>query len=652
MRMRNYSEPHRTEDSWISPGEGPLSNLVVWTSGERSPGGWPGFLEQLGLGKALFSSGSPPEGCLGMVALESDPSAAIRIVESWIEKNPDVVVVCLLPQPDLDSAASLARCGTFELVLEGDADRIRQAFSRAALESRLRTRIRLLKERLTQQFDSTLDPSLLGMIGAWRQELGGGPVSWDRALAEIHGRSISTISRAEAEGWIRADFQETVRQHREEAGRSGRASQIMYCISCPDGGERWVREWVEPFQPACSASSWLLGVVQDMTLARRWSGYRQQAAKTEIMGRVVSGFVHEFDNLLGVIRGHAELIESSRGSPEEIRSRLSHIVSGASRAASLTRQLNAFGRRSEADARPFDINQALKESLPSIRRVIPPGCGIELELCSGMPLFFGDPLIFEQVLLALVLHSRMLAETGGRMDFQTRFFTSPAATGTEGWIELYIAVSAAQSTKRSIPSELWNLRQNSAVTLSRGDPGLELAEELAGLIRGVLSMIEEPGQSLLFRLRLPPSVRSDSPPSAMVLQESHTVTGAMETILLVEDNEQVLETLAQGLRKQGYKVLTARSGVEAIGVWEKHPLSIKLLLADIILEGGMHGHELGELLRNRNPRIGLLFMTGYSFDILSSEFGITGGGEILQKPMDLNVLLSHVRRKLDAFNAR
>lgn len=365
------------------------------------------------------------------------------------------------------------------------------------------------------------------------------------------------------------------------------------------------------------------------------------------MGRVVSGFVHEFDNLLGVVRGHAELISNHPGVGDEIRKHSIQIVGHAGRASGLTRQLTAFGRRQECDARPFELNQAIKESLPSVRRVLPDQCLIELELGLGQPQLFGDPLVLEQVLLSLALHARHELEQGGTLIVQTRF-VSDADSGQADWIELFLGTISSSHPKRAVLSEFWSTHEDGARTLSQGDPGLELADQLVSLVQGVVLVNETPGRHVVFRLRLPLTSRSDAPPSGWVLQEDPPATAGSQTILLVEDEEMVLSVQAHGLRRHGYHVLTARTAGEALRIWEAQGDSIDLLLSDIILKGGMHGTALAELLQRSRPELPVLFITGYPGETLSREFGIQDDGKVLRKPTDLTEVVAYVRRRLGA----
>lgn len=645
--MNGGSDNRPSDSPPHDAGEGKLSGITLWSWGAWKFGGWKDFLDQLGLGRPSNDVAAGTANSIGVLLVESELATAEVVLGHWLEQDPDLVVVAILSERNLSGASRLIRAGAFEAAFAGELGEVRDCVERAIQEARLRDRVRELQDRLMSEKDDTLEPSLMGRMGWWHQGMDGGAVGWSAGMAEIHGRRVCVISRSEAEAWVRADFQEMVRKHREEARSERRPGSFMYCITRPDGRERWLRECVEPFYPPGNAIGFMVGVVQDITEARDWSAQRHHAAKTEILGRVVSGFVHEFNNTLTVIRGYAELVQAHPNVDPLLKGHACQILTSAERAMGLTRQLFAFGRRSPADAKAFDMNQALREATPAIRKILREDSVLEFELASGMPAMFGDPLVFEQLVLALVLHLRRFMGPGGGIHVQTRHDARPAGS-SEPILDLFVCAHLTQRAMPEIPSEMWEARSKAARAVGRGDPGLALAEELAALVHGRLRIIDETGGPRLFRLQIDPSTRTDTPPGTAVLMEKPSVYGNLETILLVEDDRAVLNAVAQGLRAQGYPVLTAQSSSEAFEHWQRHQESIRMLIADIVLEGNLSGYELGRRLKSQKPSLALLYMSGYALDGLPSEYTLQPGDHYIAKPMAQQELVQAVRQGLDA----
>ena len=234
LGMHDHPEPYpdpQPPPIGLSPG--PLASLSVWKEGTSPASDWPSFFDLLQLGQPSTATLERPEGTLGIFSLVDPAAARLESAESWFEQDPSMVLIGLLPEPDLKRASELQRAGAFEVVLSSRVQDLRDGLRRGAWEARIRRRWRDLRVELLAEHDAALDGALFGPVGHWRHSLLGGPVAWCANMAALHGRHVSSISRTEAEGWIHADFQKFVREKRDEASQTGLPLSLMYCLELP-----------------------------------------------------------------------------------------------------------------------------------------------------------------------------------------------------------------------------------------------------------------------------------------------------------------------------------------------------------------------------------------------------------------------------------
>ncbi len=375
-----------------------------------------------------------------------------------------------------------------------------------------------------------------------------------------------------------------------------------------------------------------------------------QSQKLESVGRLAGGVAHDYNNMLGVILGHADLAMLKTDETHPLYPHLSGISKAAHRSAELTQQLLAFARRQTIDPRILDLNGAVTATLQMLRMLI--GENISLDWCPGpesYPVKI-DPNQFDQLLMNLCVNARDAISGIGRISIETENLILDAAyCATNAFFSPgdYAVLSVSDNgcgmdkeTQEKIFEPFFTTKD-----MGKGT-GLGLAT-VYGIVKqndGFINVYSEPARGTTFRIYLPRyadiSVEEEQSEIAAQPRENY------ETVLVVEDEEVLLEINTTMLRNLGYKVLTAGTPTKAIHLAEEHAGTIDLLMTDVVLPE-MNGRELERHIRKTNPGIAVLFMSGYSANVISHHGVLDKGVHFIQKPFTLKDVASKVRRTLD-----
>jgi CheY-like chemotaxis protein len=371
----------------------------------------------------------------------------------------------------------------------------------------------------------------------------------------------------------------------------------------------------------------------------------------ESVGRLAGGVAHDFNNMLSVISGHAELGLRATGVGDAVRADLEEIRVAARRAADLTRQLLAFARRQVVAPKVLDLNSAVSALLGMLRRLI----GEDIELSWAPSPDAGrvriDPSQVDQVLTNLAANARDAIQGVGRVTVRTRQVWLDAADllRHEGAVAGPYAALEVSDTGRGIdPETAAHLFEPFFTTkpVGRGT-GLGLAT-VYGIVKqndGCVEVDSEVGRGTTVRIFLP-SVEADVTGATTDMAAGLPQSGH-ETVLLVEDESAVLRLSKIVLERFGYKVLTAGTPSEAIQVFTTHEGLVHLLVTDVVMPE-MNGRELAARLRETHPDLKALFVSGYSASALAPRGVLDEGVHFLQKPFSLEDLAASVRHALDA----
>ncbi|HEV8394743.1 MAG TPA: PAS domain S-box protein [Vicinamibacterales bacterium] len=439
---------------------------------------------------------------------------------------------------------------------------------------------------------------------------------------------------------------------------------VEYRFIRPSGVMRWVKVRSQTFfrgEGEARHPVRTVGGAQDITDRKladadraRLQEQLTQAQKMESVGRLAGGVAHDFNNMLSVISGHAELALRTAAPDDPVRGDLEQIRTAARRAADLTRQLLAFARRQVVAPRVLDLNAAVAASLDMLQRLI--GEDIELRWIPSNDAgrVRVDPSQVDQVLTNLAANARDAIQGVGQVTVRTRrvVFEEADRLRHEGSVMGPYAALEVSDTGRGIDSATAaHLFEPFFTTkpVGRGT-GLGLAT-VYGIVKqndGCVEVDSEVGRGTTVRIFLP-SVEADVTGATMDMAAGPAQSGH-ETVLLVEDESAVLRLSKIVLERFGYKVLTAATPSEAIQLFTTHEGRVHLLVTDVVMPE-MNGRELAARLRESRPELKTLFVSGYSASALAPRGVLEEGVHFLQKPFSLEDLAASVREALDAQDA-
>jgi two-component system cell cycle sensor histidine kinase/response regulator CckA len=380
-----------------------------------------------------------------------------------------------------------------------------------------------------------------------------------------------------------------------------------------------------------------------------------QSHKMETVGRLVGGVAHDFANLVTLIAGYSELLLNRVGDKDPIRNELDEIRKAANRGAGLTAQLLTWIRPQSAQPQPVDLNAMISDIERMLRRVIGENVDLQTSLAPKLGKVMADPGQLEQVILNLILNARDAMPTGGLVRIETS--NSEAADGlrTPRSRQPHILLSI-HDTGHGIDAELLpHIFEPFVTTKENGKGtglGLHTVHTIIKQAGGEVSVRSTPGQGTTFCIRLP-RIDAVADPGQPDRPAEISVVGN-ETILLVEDEEGVRRLLTHVLRRRGYRVLEASNGEEALRLVENQR-DIHVVLTDMVMPR-MGGCELGSRVGKLRPDLPVIYMSGYTDDILVRTGALGPGAPFLQKPLRPEVLAAKLRETLDSasrpFNPR
>jgi two-component system cell cycle sensor histidine kinase/response regulator CckA len=393
---------------------------------------------------------------------------------------------------------------------------------------------------------------------------------------------------------------------------------------------------------------------RDITDRRRMENQIQQAQKMDAVGRLAGGVAHDFNNLLMVISSYAELMLDTLTPQHPLRRNVDEIQKASRRAADLTRQLLAFGRKQMQTLQLLDLNLIIEDINKMLPRLI--GEDIELAFVPGAKLgkVKSDPVQIEQILMNLVANARDAMPKGGRLVIETANLRLDDSYVQEHSIVPpgdYILLTVTDSGTGIAPEHLLHIFEPFYTTKEEGKgTGLGLAT-VYGIVKqnsGFIWVYSEPGLGTTFKIYLPRARQAKIAPQPTVPLED--CPRGSETLLLAEDEGAVRESIREFLTLNGYTVLEAQNGTEALALSRGHVGPIHLMIADVVMPE-MGGAKLaGELAADR-PDMKILFVSGYAEATFQRHGAIDVTTRFLQKPFSLKALARKVREVLDAEKA-
>lgn len=423
-----------------------------------------------------------------------------------------------------------------------------------------------------------------------------------------------------------------------------------YRILRADGTERWIHDRAFPVYGKQGEVLRIVGTAEDITNARGLEAQLRQSQKMDAIGQLAGGIAHDFNNILTAVVMQADLSGSSKGLSPDVAAGLKVIRACAERAANLTRQLLLFSHTQVMQPRNLNLNEVVKNLAAMLPRLIEEHVHLDLELHPTPLLTHADPGMVDQVIMNLAVNARDAMPDGGRLLIKTGeaiVNEEIARQHPDAAPGQYVCIRVTDTGTGIASDVLPRIFEPFFTTKSQGKgTGLGLAT-VFGIVqqhRGWIKVSSEPGRGTTFEIYFPAiePVVVEVPLPVSAEPQSGT-----ETILLVEDEPAVRYLTRVVLERSGYRVLEAVNGVEARRVWAQHAQEIDLLFTDMVMPGGLSGHELALALQAEKPELRVIFTSGYSVDLARGKLVLEEGYNFVQKPSTPQRLVETVRRCLD-----
>jgi PAS domain S-box-containing protein len=392
------------------------------------------------------------------------------------------------------------------------------------------------------------------------------------------------------------------------------------------------------------------GILRDVTKRKRLEVELLQAQKMEAVGRLAGGVAHDFNNIMTCILGNADLVLSELDPDVDIREYLDEIVTAGNRAAALTRQLLAFSRRQMLQPVVLNLKKLVSDLEKMLRRLIGEDVELVTMLDPGTGCVLADPGQLEQVLMNLAVNARDAMPRGGRLIIETasrkllQEHVSGKVTIPPG---SYALLSVSDSGTGMDEETMANIFEPFFTTKEVGEgTGLGLSMVFGSIKQsdGYILVSSEPGRGTMFTIYLP---LVDMEPSRIEGRDSDArPKSGRETVLVVEDDLRVLQLVRAILRQNGYTVLQAESGEDAIRCLDERSEPVDLLITDVVMPK-MSGRELADLVLTRQPDLRVIYTSGYTGEAIFRRGFLETDAMFLPKPFTPQALMSKIREVLD-----
>lgn len=378
----------------------------------------------------------------------------------------------------------------------------------------------------------------------------------------------------------------------------------------------------------------------------------RQSQKMEAVGRLAGGIAHDFNNVLTVIEGYAQLVSDRMKDEDPSRSDLNEVLLATQHASALTRQLLSFSRQQPLRPVIVNVNEIVSSIEGMIRRIIGEDIQLQTTLEKKIGNVKADVGQIEQILMNFVVNSRDAMPQGGQLKISTtsaQLSEEEARSQVGAMPRAYVKLSVADTGEGIGPADLARIFEPFYTTKEQGKGtglGLSTVYGIVTQCGGFITVASEPRKGAAFTVWLP-EVQDRVLPTAGVPAAVEEVRGDGKTVLLAEDSEPLRRLIADAFRRNGYKVLEAADGPQALNLARSHSEGIHLLVSDNVMPG-MGGWDLARLVAPLHPGIRILHMSGYSAQDVSGDLAQKPGVDFIQKPFGIKVLIHKAGELLGA----
>jgi PAS domain S-box-containing protein len=578
---------------------------------------------------------------LGMPVGDSEKTADLMEIRSQFGFLP---IVVLISQKEAELGNQMVKDGATEYLLKETLNKesLQRTLGYAIELVRAENVARQCEQRFHDLFENSKDI-------IFTLDLDGNITSLNRSGEEVMGLSRSEALKLNIKSLVALDHQASCREMMQRILNAEPLQHFEIQMIRKDG-RKVILETSALLIQSGGKKEGVQGIARDVTERRHLENIARQSQKLEAIGRLSGGLAHDFNNLLCVISGYTEILSDRLDPTDPVMNNVNQIKKAADSAAALTRQLLAFSCKQLFYPRTLVLNSIIAETGKLLERLIGENIEFVTELEPALGHVLVDPVQIEQVLMNLVLNARDAMPQGGKLTIESsNIHLKEKHESKHSYVPAgnYVMFSVTdtgcgmnEETLNSIFEPFYTTKEPGKGT----GLGLATAHGIIKQSGGFIRVYSEYGRGTTFEVYLP---RVNSPLTP--LRPSKQLKGAQtgtETVLLVEDAEE-LRVLTKGILEEGgYKVLEAANGIEAIQIARNFSDSIHLLLTDVIMPG-MGGEQVAEQLLRLRPDMKVLYMSGYPNDGLDWSGILASGVPFLEKPFTREIVMRRVRQVID-----
>ncbi len=580
---------------------------------------------------------------------ETGDADAVRLVSGFQRAGVSVPFLLLTEDADEKTVAEIIESGNWNCVAKSQLDGatlVRSIRSTLALHSLQQEQqiaeelVRKLSRAVEQSADTVMITNRSGIIEYVNPAF--------EALTgymrdEACGKSPRILKSGEQDAETYQEMWKTI--------LTGNAHRGIFVNRKKNGELYYVEQSICPVRDADGQITHFISNGRDLTDRLRLEAQLLQAQKMDAIGRLAGGVAHDFNNLLTIITSYSELAMDAVPKDSPLESKIQEILLAARRAAKLTRQLLAFSRKQPQALRVVELNPVIE----GIAKTLPHLIGEDIEFSflpgAGLGRVRVDALQIEQVLMNLAANARDAMPEGGHLRIETSkmdldgeyIHGKPAVIPSGSYALITVSDDGAGIPQEALP----HIFEPFYTTKPSGKgTGLGLAT-VYGIVKqnkGFIWVYSEPGSGSVFKIYLPFAAEATLP-KEVEGAKTECVTRGSETLLLVEDEYAVRQASAEFLRLQGYQVIEAKDGLDALTVASRHPSKIDIVVSDVVMPN-MSGGELAKALARVRPDARFLFVSGYAGKTILDHKVVDLETNFLQKPYSLKQLSAKIRAAL------
>jgi PAS domain S-box-containing protein len=491
--------------------------------------------------------------------------------------------------------------------------------------------------------------------GVWDRNIESGEVFFSRQWKEMLGFSEDEIG-CDVDEWSKRvhteDLPRVMGEIERHLRRETDSYSAEYRMQCKNGSYKWILARGKVISRKEDGGALrFVGTHSDMTERRNLEAQLQHSQKMEAVGLLAGGIAHDFNNILTAIIGYSHLIQARTTENDPVHNYARQIDSAAGRAAEMTRGLLAFSRKQVMVSKVVDLNKTVTELEKILRRLLNESIELRLNVLPEKLNVMADSGKLEQVLMNFVTNAKDAMPRGGILTISTSLMTMNGkflhshgygAPGKYACIEVNdTGCGIDKETRKKIFEPYYTTKE-----VGKGTGlGLSIVFGIIKQHNGYINVYSEQGMGTTFRIYLPlVEVESEQQPVPDVRHPN--LPGGTETILLVEDDPDVIKFHTTLFESAGYTVISAVDGEDALIRFLEHESDIDLVILDLIMPK-MNGKDVFNILCKGKPTLKFIFMSGHPADVLNEAGAVQGTGEFIAKPVDPDVLLKEVREILD-----